>query len=158
MKNDYGTVEIGDALANWLGRRPFVREQFEVAGGLNADSSAAELARFFALTRVTDEPLAMINPNIDLLWHKFLEFTAEYEQFCSQEFGGIIHHLPRTSTTPVPDLAVRNFYDQYAKYFGALPAAWEAGTPTAVTRYGRRQSDALPADFRWSGWPGRPRK
>ena len=139
----------------WLEARPFVREQFLAAGGYEPELAGRELARFFLLTTRTDNPIAIINPNIDLLWHKFIEFTEEYGTFCRAEFGDLVHHRSRTATTPVPDEAVRNFYDQYTAAFGSIPDVWESGTPPAISEYGRRLVKSLPCELRWSGWPGR---
>lgn len=32
---------------------------------------------------------------IDLMWHHFLIFTLDYQNFCQDHFGFFIHHLPR---------------------------------------------------------------
>lgn len=31
---------------------------------------------------------------LDEMWHNFILFTATYQQFCDQYFGGYLHHLP----------------------------------------------------------------
>ncbi len=33
---------------------------------------------------------------IDDLWHTFLLFTREYQQFCQENFGRFVHHVPVT--------------------------------------------------------------
>lgn len=139
----------------WIEGFPQVREHYEAAGGERPDDVAKELGRFFALTRTTDAPLAMLSPNVDLMWHKFIEFTEEYQPFCEREFGELIHHRPRTAASPVPAQAVRNLYQAYEARFGDLPELWEEGVPPEVIAYARGRSDTLPPNYRWSGWPGR---
>jgi hypothetical protein len=31
---------------------------------------------------------------VDMLWHEFILNTHEYEQFCRQAFGKLLHHTP----------------------------------------------------------------
>ena len=140
---------------DWILSRPYVREQFESSGGTESNCAARELARFFTLTRSTDRPLALINPNIDVLWHTFIEFTEDYGDFCIKNFGYFIHHRARTSTSLVPIKSIRYFYDEYLHFFGELPPIWETGAPSEITAYGRRMTNNLPDQLRWSGWPGR---
>jgi hypothetical protein len=137
-----------------LSEAQHLKGEFEAAGGCDFESSAAELERFFELTRHTDEPLAMISRNIDLLWHKFLEFTEHYREFCEARYGAFLDHRPRTSATPVPEVAVRNFYREYASHYGDIGQVWERDAPSALVAYGRGQTDTL-GEARWSGWPGR---
>lgn len=143
-------------MAKLLDRFPQLREHYAAAGGTDADAAADALSRFFELTRRTDAPLAMISPKVDLLWHRFIEFTEDYGGFCEQEYGAMIHHRPRTAATPVPDQAVRNFYSAYVAEFGhEIPPIWERGVPAEVVAYGRGKAERLPSNYRWSGWPGR---
>jgi hypothetical protein len=132
----------------------FLRESFYRERGVEFAKSSRELERFFILTSLTSEPLAMISPNIDLLWHKFLEFTEIYREFCASRFGYFIDHRPRTAATPVPEGAVRNFYAEYARHFGPVGDVWERDAPPALVAYGRGLTDKL-GEARWSGWPGR---
>ena len=32
---------------------------------------------------------------IDMMWHSFLLFTKDYQEFCEEQFGFFIHHNPR---------------------------------------------------------------
>jgi len=38
--------------------------------------------------------VAMPSEIIDVLWHEFILFTREYEQFCKQGLGKFLHHVP----------------------------------------------------------------
>jgi len=37
---------------------------------------------------------------IDEMWHAFILHTADYEQFCKDHFGHVVHHEPATSKHP----------------------------------------------------------
>lgn len=141
--------------SNWLSAAPWVRHRFIESGGQSPDEVAVELDRFFQLTTHTSQPLAMISPNIDKMWHRLIEFTEYYGNFCTSRYGSIIHHRSRTPSSPVPDDAVRNFFDDYERVFGQLPKIWERDTPAEMVAFGRRQVDHLPSMIAWSGWPGR---
>lgn len=141
--------------SDWLEAAPWVRHRFTESGGHSPDEAARELDRFFHLTTRTSQPLAMISPNIDKLWHRLIEFTEFYEGFCTSRYGALIHHRSRTPSSPVPDEAVRNFFDQYDRVFGSLPEIWERDAPARIVAFGRRHLDHLPAALAWSGWPGR---
>jgi len=36
----------------------------------------------------------------DDLWHEFILYTREYQQFCKQAFGGFLHHTPAAVLAP----------------------------------------------------------
>lgn len=38
--------------------------------------------------------VAMPSEIVDVLWHEFILFTREYEQFCKQGLGRFLHHIP----------------------------------------------------------------
>ena len=138
-----------------LNEMQFLRQRFEETDGVDFEEAAIELEKFFILTTVTDQPLAMINKNFDKLWHRFIEFTEVYEKYCRSRYGFMIHHRSRTMTTPIGDAAVRNFYAAYEAHFGAVPSIWEKYAPAELTDFGRGRSTAIPARIAWSGWPGR---
>jgi hypothetical protein len=115
----------------------------------------AELLRFFALTRATDEPLAMISAQIDDLWHSFICITEKYFEFCNAEYGEIIHHRPLTSVTPVPETSIRNFVETYRNTYGEPGTIWFVDVPPSVVDFAYRRVCTLPFNYRWSGWPGR---
>lgn len=145
----------GRADGNILGAMPWLRERFLATGGERPDETANELDRFFRLTQITDEPIAMVGGNVDKMWHRLIEFTEFYGDFCESRYGGFVHHRAKTATSPVPDEAVRNFYRLYEKEYGPVPQIWNVGTPQAIIDYGTGKIGALPSSAKWSGWPGR---
>ncbi len=55
-----------------------------------------ELKRFLIIcAEYSDGKIGMAGP-IDDLWHTFIIFTYDYEEFCNQLNGKLIHHVPFT--------------------------------------------------------------
>ena len=115
-----------------------------------------EFRRFLKLVLSDKGPLAMVDRRVDELWHSFILFTPQYEEFCEKVMGFFVHHQPRTSKTPVPVGAIANFVEAYGRRFGELTPFWleqlEPTTKAAIT------SGSVPRSlaFEWSGWTGRP--
>jgi hypothetical protein len=38
--------------------------------------------------------VSMPSQAVDDLWHEFILYTRDYQQFCSKAFGGYMHHVP----------------------------------------------------------------
>lgn len=83
-----------------------------------------EFKRYFALVYLTREPLGMVSPLIDEVWHQLILFTREYSKFCDDTFGFYIHHRPNTSHTPVTKNCGKKLVHAYSQYFGDLPPIW----------------------------------
>jgi hypothetical protein len=113
------------------------------------------LTEFFALTRETALPLAMLSKKADRLWHYFICCTEAYYEYCYKHFGYFIHHRPRTSASPVPPESMRHFISTYERCCGKLPPFWLSEVPTEVAAYATGRSEVIPMSFQWSGWPGR---
>lgn len=136
----------------------FVRERLEKQPGWSDDEAEfaeAEFRKFIILVLREPGPLAMIDKRVDEFWHMFILFTPQYSGFCNDIVGFFVHHQPRTSSTPVPPEAVRNFVEAYRRHFGEIPDVWLENVPDPV-RAGI-QSGIIPetAAFDWSGWTGR---
>ena len=43
--------------------------------------------------------VSMPSQVVDDLWHEFILYTREYQQFCRQAFGGFLHHTPAVVLT-----------------------------------------------------------
>lgn len=60
-----------------------------------AQEHERELKRYFILIdQFPQEKFLMYSPQIDDLWHTFLLFTKDYNEFCTTMFGYFIHHNP----------------------------------------------------------------
>lgn len=57
-----------------------------------------ELKRFFLLSAILKE-VPMYNEKVDEIWHAMLMFTREYERFCEDYKGNMIHHAPSVGNT-----------------------------------------------------------
>ena len=44
--------------------------------------------------------VAMPSQIVDELWHEFILYTREYQQFCDQAFGRFMHHTPAAAMSP----------------------------------------------------------
>ena len=42
--------------------------------------------------------VSMPSQVVDELWHEFILYTKNYEQFCQQAFGDFLHHTPACGT------------------------------------------------------------
>ena len=110
----------------------FVYERLLYKGEIDASDVATldkEFKRFIFLVWATEKPIAMIGKKRDEVWHQFILFTREYEEFCNQSLGFFIDHTPDTDSVRVPDESGENFIKAYTKYFGKLPAIWTEGLP-----------------------------
>jgi hypothetical protein len=56
--------------------------------------------------KVTSDP-------VDQMWHTFLLFTKDYQQFCEQNLGMFINHEPFENAAPQAYLETRSFVENY---------------------------------------------
>src|ERR1043166_1518025 len=138
----------------------FVKEHMEGEGMLVDDDfekTEYEFKRFMKLVLSEEGPIAVFDRRVDELWHSFILFTPQYQEFCDDVMGFFVHHQPRTSKTPVPEIAVQNFVSTYRRRFGELDPFW---TDRIDPKLRDQISSGLVFDLsqlRWSGWTGRPR-
>jgi hypothetical protein len=55
---------------------------------------------------------------IDIVWHTFLLFTAEYADFCDRYIGRFVHHVPVTSRSSGYSMDKQDLIEIYEKIFG----------------------------------------
>lgn len=64
---------------------------------------------------------------VDEMWHNFILFTATYESFCQEYFGGYLHHLPASKAEKLKQLdqvvtdmtgARKVFNEKLARFMG----------------------------------------
>ncbi|MET7534409.1 glycine-rich domain-containing protein [Streptomyces goshikiensis] len=107
-----------------------------------------EVKRYFVMAHEHPErSWQMHSLRVDEVWHQFILFTTEYEDYCRRFFGRYVHHVP--SNAPVPDMAMRRpkasfreFRAQYERLFGEiLPDVWyDARTLTPRRRLVNEQA------------------
>ncbi len=78
------------------------------------------LAKFYPGLR-----LAMPSRKVDEVWHQFILFTKQYQEFCNNFLGSYLHHIPKTSFTPGMPGNKENFVRLYQETFGTLQPIWE---------------------------------
>lgn len=124
---------------------PYVREKLVNDGKYDAaelDIIEVEFKRFLGLVALGIKPLGMISREVDDFWHQFILFTRLYAKFCDEVMGFFVHHMPRTSYTPIARNGSRSFIEAYEKHFGTLPDLWD------------RNREAECPDSTPSGWCG----
>jgi hypothetical protein len=58
---------------------------------------------------------------VDVAWHAFILHTRDYEAYCRERFGKVIHHEPTGRPDP---RAYRRAYDRRARQGQMDPAIW----------------------------------
>ncbi|MCA0758579.1 hypothetical protein KP806_26330 [Paenibacillus sp. N4] len=95
-----------------------------------------ELKRYFLMCALLRN-VPMYSRQADELWHEMLMFTREYEQFCMQFCGDMIHHAPHApGVQPAAD--ERAWFDWvYGELFAASPVGgrvWGAFYRTGLSK------------------------
>lgn len=57
-----------------------------------------ECKKFLYLCSITDNPLSP-SKGIDAIWHTFILFTKDYNNFCLNYLGRFVHHTPDVERT-----------------------------------------------------------
>jgi hypothetical protein len=65
---------------------------------------------------------------VDVAWHAFILHTREYEAYCRERFGRVIHHEPTATADPA---AYRRAYERRTRYGPMDAAIW--AVPVAAT-------------------------
>lgn len=90
--------------------------------GLIADSEiSAAIDRFMDfmfLNAIGYSRLTMPINEVDIVWHTFLLFTAEYADFCDRYVGRFVHHEPATSRSRGHSTDAQDLIEIYEKVFG----------------------------------------
>jgi hypothetical protein len=126
-------VQRIEGLDLWFVEERLARKALVAAEELPA--ALLEFKRYLALVGLGYRGLGMLSPQVDEVWHSFILFTREYAAFCQEAFGQFIHHVPRTSRSPVAETGGESFLTAYAEVFG------EASRQAYALDVGRRASD-----------------
>lgn len=83
-----------------------------------------DVKRYLYLCAITRQKLTPPLP-IDLGWHEFLMYTRDYQSFCTEVLGVLIHHVPdpvlQSVVNKTSSLATVNLAGEY---FGELSRNW----------------------------------
>jgi hypothetical protein len=73
----------------------------------DAEAVARALRQFFEAHLLSGrEFVAMPSQVTDDLWHEFILYTRDYEQFCKRAFGRFMHHTPAVAMGPASTLRI----------------------------------------------------
>jgi uncharacterized membrane protein YgcG len=98
-----------------------VVRRIELDAGVDRDTARLwfnEMLVFLDLVADSRDFLSPPEP-VDVAWHAFILHTRDYEAYCRERFGRVIHHEP--TGTPHP-ASYRRAYDRRAR-LGAVDAA-----------------------------------
>ena len=91
----------------------------------------SEFKKFVGLVALYDKKLSMTSKKVDAVWHQFILFTPQYHEFCNKFLGKYLHHIPRTSFTPLSPNGKRNFIELYKTTFNDIPDIWNIASNNA---------------------------
>jgi hypothetical protein len=96
-----------------------VIDRIERDGGVDHDTAVLwwnELLLFLDLVAVSKEFVSPPEP-VDVAWHAFILHTQDYESYCRERFGRIIHHQPTGQPDP---RAYQRAYQRRSAYPAAV--------------------------------------
>jgi hypothetical protein len=102
-----------------------VIERIQLDAGVDRDTARAwfnEMLIFLDLVADSKDFISPPGP-VDAAWHAFILHTRDYEAYCRERFGRVIHHEP--TGEPDPD-AYRRAYQRRARQGQTDPAIWAA--------------------------------
>jgi hypothetical protein len=102
-----------------------VIERIQLDAGVDRDTARAwfnEMLIFLDLAADSKDFISPPGP-VDAAWHAFILHTRDYEAYCRERFGRVIHHEP--TGEPDPD-AYRRAYQRRARQGQTDPAIWAA--------------------------------
>lgn len=75
-----------------------------VDSATDAEALFREVKRYFVMVHEhPDQSWQMHSLRVDEVWHQFILFTVQYQEYCKRYFGRYIHHAP--SNAPAGDPA-----------------------------------------------------
>ncbi|MEM8667426.1 MAG: hypothetical protein AAGG48_07925 [Planctomycetota bacterium] len=81
------------------------------------EESVLEFRRMMAICALGYSGFQVPCPEVDEVWHAFILFTREYEEFCSCAVGRFIHHAP--PETQLPRVVKHDYSQLHRKFFGS---------------------------------------
>ena len=110
---------------SFVKERLFIEKTF--ADEKEYTEASCELKKFFALSKLYGQSMAMTSPRIDEVWHQFILFTRDYHKFCDDFIGRYFHHDPnipsRMNNSAIHE-SYHNFINAYTQTYGDIPSIW----------------------------------
>jgi hypothetical protein len=80
-----------------------------------------DLKKFLYMAVMADKPVAPTE-KLDEMWHNFILYTMDYDEFCRTRLGIFVHHRPRRRDDPKSTRNMRQETLDFAlELFGELP-------------------------------------
>jgi uncharacterized membrane protein YgcG len=127
-----------------------VVERIQADAGVDRETARTWFNEMLLFLDMVADSRDFISPPepVDVAWHAFILHTRDYETYCRERFGRVIHHEP--TGAPDPD-AYRRAYEQRATYgttdntIWAVPAGFAGGAAAseAASPEGREVGGAI---------------
>jgi hypothetical protein len=100
-----------------------VLQRIEEDAGVDRDTARKWFNEMLVFLDLVADSKDFISPPgpIDVAWHAFILHTRDYEAYCRERFGRVIHHEPTGKPDPH---AYRRAYDRRARQGQLDPAIW----------------------------------
>jgi uncharacterized membrane protein YgcG len=122
--------------------------------GVDRDTARAWFAEMLVFLDLAADSKEFISPPkpVDAAWHAFILHTREYEAYCRERFGRVIHHEPTDAADPQ---AYRRAYERRARLGSVDSAVWAAPVGgAAATHAGASAGDGGSGLGGWDGGGG----
>lgn len=110
---------------------PLIHRMVDKHGWTEEDAHGTfeDMKRFLFLAAETGKPVVPTK-KIDEIWHDFILFTEDYEEFCLVHAGRFLHHRPRRRDDPANNgsLSRDKTIELAHATFGELSANWNFTT------------------------------
>jgi uncharacterized membrane protein YgcG len=109
-----------------------VLARIQAEAGVDRDTARAwfnEMLVFLDLAAGSKKLISPPEP-VDVAWHAFILHTRDYEAYCRERFGRVIHHEPAGAPDPA---AYRRAYKRRAEYGPMDAAIWAAPVGVAAS-------------------------
>ena len=115
-----------------------VLQRIEQDAGVDRDTARRWFNEMLVFLDLVADSKDFISPPgpVDAAWHAFILHTRDYEAYCRERFGRVIHHEPTGEPDPH---AYRRAYDRRARQGQLDPAIWAVpavGGAAAVSEAG----------------------
>lgn len=115
-----------------------VLQRIEQDAGVDRDTARRWFNEMLVFLDLVADSKDFISPPgpVDVAWHAFILHTRDYEAYCRERFGRVIHHEPTGEPDPH---AYRRAYDRRARQGQLDPAIWAVpavGGAAAVSEAG----------------------
>ena len=100
-----------------------VIQRIQLDAGVDRDTARTWFNEMLVFLDLVAESTDFLSPPqaVDVAWHAFLLHTRDYEAYCRERFGRVIHHEPTGEPDPK---AYRRAYDRRARQGELDPAIW----------------------------------